>query len=71
MISTSHADDVSKQVSEYISNIIFNIMPGKIDPKELAIYQDEMDLVYRFYWGIPSIQMCRNMIRQHLFSNVI
>lgn len=46
-------------------------MPGKIDPKELAINQDEMDLVYRYYWGIPTIQMCRNMIRQHLFSNGI
>ena len=46
-------------------------MPGKIDPKELAINQDEMDLVYKYYWGIPTIQMCRNMIRQHLFSNGI
>ena len=46
-------------------------MPGKIDPKELAINQDEMDVVYRYYWDIPTIQMCRNMIRQHLFSNGI
>ena len=46
-------------------------MPGKIDPKELAVNQDEMDLVYKYYWGIPTIQMCRNMIRQHLFSNGI
>lgn len=46
-------------------------MPGKIDPKELTVNQDEMDLVYKYYWGIPTIQMCRNMIRQHLFSNGI
>jgi hypothetical protein len=46
-------------------------MPGKIDPKELSVNQDEMDLVYKYYWGIPTIQMCRNMIRQHLFSNGI
>jgi hypothetical protein len=46
-------------------------MPGKIDPKELAVNQDEMNLVYKYYWGIPTIQMCRNMIRQHLFSNGI
>jgi hypothetical protein len=46
-------------------------MPGKIDPKELAINSDEMNLVYKYFWNIPTIQMCRNMIRQHLFSNGI
>ena len=46
-------------------------MPSKIDPKEIPINPDEMDLVYKYFWGIPTVQMCRNMIRQHLFSNGI
>ena len=46
-------------------------MPGQIDPKEIPINPDEMDLVYKYFWGIPTVQMCRNMIRQHLFSNGI
>lgn len=46
-------------------------MPSKIDPKEIPINPDVMDLVYKYFWGIPTIQMCRNMIRQHLFSNGI
>ena len=46
-------------------------MPGKIDPKEIPINPDEMNLVYKYFWSIPTIQMCRNMIRQHLFSNGI
>jgi len=46
-------------------------MPGKIDPKEVGINPDEMNLVYKYFWSIPTIQMCRNMIRQHLFSNGI
>ena len=46
-------------------------MPSKIDPKEIPINPDEMNLAYKYFWGIPTIQMCRNMIRQHLFSNGI
>ena len=46
-------------------------MPGKIDPKEIIINPNEMNLVYKYFWSIPTIQMCRNMIRQHLFSNGI
>lgn len=46
-------------------------MPGNIDPKEIAINPDAMNLVYKYFWNIPTIQMCRNMIRQHLFCNGI
>ena len=46
-------------------------MSQKIDPKEISINPTEMNLVYQYFWNIPTIQMCRNMIRQHLFCNGI
>lgn len=44
-------------------------MTTKVDPKEISIVG--MDLTYGYYWNVPTIQMCRNTIRQHLFSNGI
>lgn len=46
-------------------------MASQIDPNEKRIDQNEMNIVYRYFWNIPTIQMCRNMIRQHLFCNGI
>ena len=42
-----------------------------INPKEISISHDQMNIVYKYFWNIPTIQMCRNMIRQHLFCNGI
>jgi hypothetical protein len=42
-----------------------------INPKELSISSEQMDIVHKYFWNIPTIQMCRNMIRQHLFCNGI
>lgn len=44
---------------------------ASINPKELTISSDQMDIVHKYFWNIPTIQMCRNMIRQHLFCNGI
>ncbi len=46
-------------------------MSTKLDPKEIFVDSENMHLAYRYYWNVPTIQMCRNMIRQHLFSNGI
>ena len=40
-----------------------------VDPKEFEV--SGMDMNYSYYWKVPTIQMCRNTIRQHLFSNGI
>ena len=44
-------------------------MSNQIDPKEISL--TGMDLVHHYYWSVPIIQMCRNTIKQHLFSNGI
>ena len=46
-------------------------MTTKLDPKEIFVDSENMHIAYRYYWNVPTIQMCRNMIRQHLFSNGI
>jgi penicillin-binding protein-related factor A (putative recombinase) len=46
-------------------------MSAQVDPKLKSIANADLNAVHRYYWGIPIIQMCRNMIRQHLFSNGI
>ena len=46
-------------------------MTTKLDPKEIFVDSQNMHLAYKYYWSVPTIQMCRNMIRQHLFSNGI
>ena len=46
-------------------------MTTKLDPKEIFVDSQNMHLTYKYYWSVPTIQMCRNMIRQHLFSNGI
>ena len=42
-----------------------------VDPKEIRISNDSMDLIWKYFNAIPTIQMCRNVIRQQLFSNGI
>ena len=54
---------------EYISCICVGIM--SVDPKLKSIPNGQLTKTYTYFWSIPVIQMCRNMIRQNLFSNGI
>lgn len=42
-----------------------------VDPKLKSVPHHQLNKTYTYFWSIPVIQMCRNMIRQNLFSNGI
>ncbi len=41
------------------------------DPKEVKMSMEEMELIWKYFKSVPTIQMCRNVIRQQLFANGI
>jgi hypothetical protein len=49
----------------------FYIKMTTTDPKEVKMSMEEMELIWKYFKSVPTIQMCRNVIRQQLFANGI